>query len=345
MQQRKESSTVVLAADIGGTNSNFGFCELDGNSIKLLASLHVKSKEITEFAAVVADVLAYAKSTFNLTPTISCFGAAGVVSVNQDFAKPTNLDFVIDAHKIKEATDLKTVIIINDFQAVGYGIDYIEPEKLIEIHKDKKQEKRNKVCLGAGTGLGKSILLWDEQKKHYTALPSEGGHSDFSAQTQHDLDLLTFIQNEEKISCHISWEDVLSGYGIQRIYKYISSLSTYPANEFDTEIEQTLFPPDYISRYRTKSERCKKTFEIYSVLYARCAKNFALDALALGGVYIAGGIAAKNIEIFKQDCFIQEFTNCGKLAHLLKEIPIYIVADYNVSLYGAAVYLMLRTSR
>lgn len=338
--QGDNPKTVVLAADIGGTNSNFGFCELDGNSIKLLVSLHVKSKEIIEFALVVSDILAYAKNNFNLSPTISCFGAAGVVSAKNDSAKPTNLDFVIDAHSIKKITDLQTVVIINDFQAVGCGLEYIDPQKLVEIHKGSHHNNRNKVCLGAGTGLGKSLLLWDKEKKRYLPLPSEGGHADFAAQSQQDLDLLTFIQQEEKIGCPISWEDILSGYGIQRIYKYLSSLSIYPANEFDREIEETLFPPDSISHYRTKSERCKKTFDIYSGYYARCAKNFALDTLAFSGVYIAGGIAAKNIEIFKQDCFIKEFTNCGKLAHLLKDIPIYIVADYNVSLYGAAAFLM-----
>ena len=76
-------------------------------------------------------------------------------------------------------------------------------------------------------------------------------------------------------------------------------------------------------------------------MYARFAKTFALDALATGGLYIAGGIAAHNVPLFESETFINEFLSCGKQKVLLSMIPIYVIADYNVSLYGAAEFMRL----
>ena len=99
--------------------------------------------------------------------------------------------------------------------------------------------------------------------------------------------------------------------------------------------------PDEIFNRRSADQHCWNTFQLYTTIYARCAKNFALDALALGGVYLAGGIAAKNLQLFEEPSFMQEFTDCGKQKEILKQIPIYVITDYNVSLYGAAQYLMV----
>ena len=104
--------------------------------------------------------------------------------------------------------------------------------------------------------------------------------------------------------------------------------------------EQGLFP-DKIFSARNLDQYAKKTYNLYTSLYARCIKNFALDTLAVGGIYIAGGIAAKNIELFEQERFTKEFVNCGKQMELLQEIPIHVITDYNVSLYGAAQFMLL----
>ena len=80
---------------------------------------------------------------------------------------------------------------------------------------------------------------------------------------------------------------------------------------------------------------------MYARFYARCARSFVLDVLALNGIYIAGGIASKNIELFLNPIFLQEFMQCGRQEELLRDVPIFVVADYNVSLFGAAAFMSL----
>src|ERR1700738_2587674 len=87
----------LLAADIGGTNSNFGFLLANGDHLVLLLSIHAKSKTVKDFTLLVKQVIECARTKYNITVTYAAFAAAGVVSEKRDYAKPTNANFVIDS--------------------------------------------------------------------------------------------------------------------------------------------------------------------------------------------------------------------------------------------------------
>lgn len=331
--------TAILVADIGGTNSNFGIFQSTNGKLKLLFSMHYKSQKITQFTNVVNQTLNHIKETYNITIHNACFAAAGVVSEHRDYAKPTNLDFGVDTQEIIQKTDLECACIVNDFEIIGHGLEEINPKDIVLVKSGSQRVTGNRAILGAGTGLGKCILLFNKHVDHYEPVASEGGHADFSPQSELEFELVNFIKKTEKRTCNISWEDVLSGYGIERIYKFF--LHKNGKQNADKDLVDNGLHPDEIFANRNRDEHARNTFELYTKFYARCAKNFALDALALGGVYIAGGIAAKNLPLFELSAFMDEFINCGKQMALLKKIPIFVITDYNISLYGAARYMLL----
>ncbi len=336
-----QNADFILGADIGGTNSNFGIFAVRDNQLSpLLISVHAKSGKISDFTVVVVQLLDYLKTKHGITGIQkACFGAAGVASQEHDRAKPTNLPFVIDAHAIKLATGLQEVVIINDFEAVAYGIKMVKKKDLITVHKGVPRTKENKAIIGAGTGLGKCIMGWDELDEQYVPIPSEGGHADFPAYTNQELDLMHFIQKKLNFDCPVSWENILSGKGIMNIYAFLSTINSYKSNHINTTIENSPHP-DYIFGQHAKTPQCGDTFRMFAGFYGRCAKDFALETLALGGMYIAGGIASKNLDLFSLPEFRHEFLACGKQGYLLKDVPITVIVDYNVSLYGAARYLL-----
>lgn len=325
-----------LAGDIGGTNSNFGLFNLTDHPT-LLLSLHIKSKKIDDFTATCVLLVTYIEKHYGIIPTKGCFGAAGIVYDNRRSAKPTNLPFIIDVEKIKKATNLQELFLINDFEAVPLGLDMIAPHDIKYLQKGSPMNHGHKGFIGAGTGLGKSIALWDVKDKRYIPVASEGGHADAVAYSDHEIALFDYIKKEKNIRYPVSWENILSGDGIQSIYKYLGSQKEYPITDATREIAAMDFNPDRISYYAKADERCKNTFALYVTFYARCAKNFALESLSLGGLYIAGGIAAKNISLFFDEQFLQEFTFLNKHHSYIKQMPIAIIADYNISLYGAVV--------
>lgn len=329
--------TAVIGADIGGTNSNFGIFDMSHELPILLFSMHAKSKEVTNFTDVVKELLSIIQDKYQITVEHALFACAGVVSPRRDFSKPTNLSITIDAHEIKQKTGLRCVYIVNDFEVIGYGIGLIDQKHLVQVQGGAGRHHQNRAILGAGTGLGKSIMFFNTIVERYVPVASEGGHADAALQSDLEFELAKFIQKSEQHNCPISWENLLSGDGIKRIYKFFHARALKNDHNKDEKMPQ----PDEIFNSRINDKHSRDTFELYTLLYARCAKNFALDALALGGIYIAGGIAAHNLEMFKTELFLKEFTNCGKQSHLLKELPLYVITDYNVSLYGAAYYFQI----
>lgn len=325
----------IIGADIGGTNANFGiFRQVPNNGLELLLSIHYKSQEISSFVQVVQHLLHHLLSTYALRVEKICVAAAGVISEDRTYVKPTNLKLIIRTDEIKAQTDLKCIYLVNDFEIIGYGIQALSADALFTVNEGRGRHKANYAVIGAGTGLGKSILVWHEQDQRYIPSPSEGGHADMAVQTELELEMITFIKEYENRNCNISWEDVLSGNGIHRIYNF------FRARNGNNDV--IIGPhPDEIFKNKDRDASCQQTYQMYVALYGRCVKNFALDALALNGIYIAGGIAAHNAHMFKSDYFMHEFINCGKQKELLQNIPVKIITDYNVSLYGAAKYMLL----
>ncbi len=329
----------ILVGDIGGTNSNFGIFQKSEDTLKFLLSIHAKSKEVDNFTDLVQEVLNYVRHKYGFEIKQAIFAAAGVPSEDRMYCKPTNTTFAIDINDIINKTGLACSYLVNDFEIIGYGLPLIKSEDIVVIHKGKPRKYANKAILGAGTGLGKSILAWNNEANNFMALKSEGGHSDFAFYNDLEFELVDFIKKIKQDLCPVSWEDVLSGYGIQRMHQFFHVKDG--ACQICLKAHEHKLNPDEIFRMCHSNKECQKTYELYTKFYARCAKNFALESLALGGIYITGGIAAKNLALFKQKSFMHEFIGCGKQRMLLQDIPIYVITDYNISLYGAAAFMLL----
>lgn len=329
----------ILGADIGGTNSNFGIFQVVNDQPHLHVSFHTKSQEITNFTQVMVDLMQLLKERYGIAVSKSCFGAAGVTQAFRTWCKPTNLSFIIDAKDILKNTSLSCAFLANDFEVIGHGLQTLPAKDIIQVKEGEAVRQGNKAIIGAGTGLGKAILVWNRVSSKYMPVCSEGGHADFSAQNARELSLAQFIQKTESWKCAVSWEDVLSGNGISRIYHFFQTMDDAPKSS--EKIHMNGPHPDEIFKSRFLDDHAWNTYRWYSHFYGRCVKNFALDSLAQGGIYVAGGIATHNVELFQQDEFTKEFLNCGKQKDLLARMPIYVIGDYNVSLYGAAWYLLL----
>lgn len=90
-----------------------------------------------------------------------------------------------------------------------------------------------------------------------------------------------------------------------------------------------------ISQYVDHDETCRETLRLFLEPYAKCPRNFALDTLALGGIYLAGGILAKNLPHIDSEAFRQHFEENDRHPEILRTIPIRVISNYDVTLLGA----------
>lgn len=316
--------SVVLGGDIGGTNTNFVLATT-AKKPSIITSFHFSTNEIKDIAVAIKVVTDYAKE-HKLSIKKGCVAVAGPIDKGK--VSGPNIPFTIDIKKMSTKTKLK-LSIVNDFEAIAAGIEVLPPKDLIVIQKGKTQKQGVQAFLGPGTGLGKAFRVWDAKLKSYVAFPSEGGHGDFPFNSS-EFDMAKFFVKNSRAP---SWEDMVSGKGIESLYTFLRPMAM--GNRMVDEIDQSNDKAKLISKYYRKDKLCKLTLDTFARFCGRALKNFCLDTLPYGGAFIAGGVAAKNKQIFGKD-FLSEFHNVDPaLANVMKNIPITIIANYDVSLYGA----------
>lgn len=346
--------TILLAGDIGATKTILRLVKSEPTQtlqdLPEQTTLHEQtyaSQEFPDLVPMVHKFLAAAAQTLGdkLTPEKACFGIAGPV-VNNTTCKLTNLSWRLEAGRLEQELQVAQVCLINDFVAVGYGVLGLSDQDLHTLQLGEPDADAPKAVIGAGTGLGQGFLI--PQSGGYRVFATEGGHVDFAPRSELEFQLLRYLLEKHNIN-RVSVERVVSGMGIVSIYQFlrnseVAQESPTLAEVFTTwerEVGQEHKTVDLaaeISKAATKQQDylCQKTMELFVQAYGAEAGNLALKLLPYGGLYIAGGIAAKNLPLMQQGNFMQAFLHKGRMNSLLKQIPVHIVLNREVGLIGAA---------
>jgi glucokinase len=333
----------VLAVDVGGTNTNLAVCGVHNNKPYLVFSHHYQTQKLNDLSEAINETLKVAYERYSISVGKACIAAAGPISSDRSSVRIfLKAKWDINARSILDKTMLGSVLIINDFDAVGFGINLLEEKDTAEIaHKKnyypKGAEKGTIAVIGAGTGLGKSILKYDAQAGVYIPIASEGGHSDFPISDYFEFCLANYIRTVNNIKENASCERMCSGPAIIDIYSYLRELKMYDETGTTKLIDSA--PEDkasMIANFEQRDPTCREAMKIFVRNYGKITKNFCMEVLATGGLYIAGGIAAKNISLFRNFEFIDSFESLHEMSGVVREIPIKIITDYNVSLLGSA---------
>ncbi len=78
--------------------------------------------------------------------------------------------------------------------------------------------------------------------------------------------------------------------------------------------------------------------DAFLTILAAEAANLALKVLALGGIYIGGGIPPRLLPILDERAFMNTFCAKGRFATLLAQIPVHVVVNPDATLMGIAAY-------
>jgi len=318
----------VLAGDIGGTNTRLALFLVDGDDYRPVFILSFDTQKVSDFPRVVLQAIDFARRNYGVAVSRAVVSGAGPVMGG--VCKLTNASWIIDSAAVMRATGLARFDIINDFAAIGYGLEPLErlrPESIVSIKPGDLRPGTVKAVIGAGTGLGKGFLVYDKQKSRFAPFPSEGGHEIFGPTDEEEFKLMLFAKESLKVE-QVIYEHLVTGSGIALIYRFLKG-------EPDLEID-----PGEVTGSVERDPLARKAFDIFTRLYARTAKNSALNLLPYSGVYLAGGIIARTVDIMDRGVFAREFTTHPKHSKLLIGFPVFAVLDYDVSLFGLVNYLV-----
>ncbi|MFA6089299.1 MAG: glucokinase [Candidatus Woesearchaeota archaeon] len=339
----------ILVLDIGGTNTRLAMMGVESSKkFIVLEKRDHKTESVQDIVPYINDFLkdCYTKNS-NLVTNSCCISVAGAV-VNNKCPRCVNVPFGIDDDSIRKNTALKNVLVINDFLAIGYGVDVIDvtdEKQIVQVpHTDKSCKSPlhagTIAIVGAGTGLGVGFLTYDNGR--YTPHPSEGGHAHFAVFNDEDIKILNYLKDRGSM---VRFEQILSGQGIKNIFDTLSNDEKYSVHLIevhhmkttkDIDKETNVDKAAEIAMAIKENPTCEKTMNIFMSLYGRFAQSVALMFLATGGVFIAGGIASKNKELLLDGAFMDSFEFNDAQGKILKEIPVYLTLDYDISLYGCA---------
>lgn len=315
-----------LAGDIGGTKTLLQLFKAGEERAPLLRKSY-PSASYAGFSEILDEFL-YEAGIRDVTS--ACFALAGPVAGRQ--VKLTNLPWKIDADSLAARFNIARVALINDFEAVGLGVAALGVSDLSMLQQGEAQAHAVRVVVGAGTGLGVAWLTWRDGC--YAVHPSEGGHIDFAPTDELQFGLLHYLQQRFG---HVSYERIVSGPGLVAIYEFLrDSGRAVPSAELVAALKEG-DQAAAIARFASDTDEpiARQALEVFVQIYGAFVGNIALAALPRGGIYVAGGIAAKIAAQLQGGGFMRAYLDKGRFSGLLSTLPVAIVTNPQVGLLGS----------
>lgn len=322
---------MILAGDIGGTKAELALYEPGASPRGPVREERLPTAGSASLEWLVHRFLGDAPVRL----TRCAFGIAGPVSENK--CVTTNLPWHVDGDAMGRELGAP-VHLLNDLEATAWGLETLGGGDL-QVLQPGTPAAGNRALIAAGTGLGEAILAWDGRR--WTPLASEGGHTDFGPRDALEDDLLRWLRGKYG---RVSYERILSGPGLADLYRFFRETRRGQEPEaIALRFDHAEQPAAVVTETALDGscERARLTLDRFISIYGAEAGNLALKAMALGGLYVGGGIAPRMLPAITRGGFVRAFFEKGRLSPLLARVPVSVVLDSRTALYGAAARALL----
>lgn len=313
-------SLYAIVADIGGTFARFSRVRLDTLTLDT-----IETYSCSAYSSFESVLLAYQAQ--HALEHITQVAMAIACPVLDDNLCMTNAHWRFSVNELRQKLGLTKFIVVNDFDAIAMSLPVLPEQELVQIGNGFIDNRKPRVVLGPGTGLGVAYLL--PQGQDYVAHAGEGGHVSWGAKTEQEWFIACYLK---KIYPHLSYERLLSGQGLEYLYRALSA--------FYQQTEEFLPVAKIVELALTdQSMIAKATVAQFLVILGAYAGDLALIFAAFGGVYIAGGIVPRLLPLLEHSDFRTQFEEKGRLSRFNAQIPTYVVMTKHPGMLGAAAYL------
>ena len=136
----------------------------------------------------------------------------------------------------------------------------------------------------------------------------------------------------------MSTERVLSGPGLYNIYRCLRETGSAPEPDWLAAQIERGDPGAAVGRagLEERDPACAHALELFAAIYGAEAGNLALQCVAVGGVFIGGGVAPKILPALQSGRFMEAFTDKGRFSGMLKGLEVSVALDPRTPLRGAA---------
>ncbi len=323
---------MLLAGDVGGTKTLLGLFAPHARRPSPVVQHEYATGDFASFAAIldafvrdVARTPASLSAGSPLTVDAAAFGVAGPVIGSS--ARLTNIPWDITAAEVTAAFGASRVQLMNDLAATANSIEALDEHELEVLQAGTAQADGNAAVIAAGTGLGQAYL--HRVGGRLRPVPSEGGHADFAARTDREIELVKTLREQHG---RAEIEQVLSGPGLLNLHRL-----THRGGQCDM-LEGAVDEPARVSQAALsgRCQHCVEALRMFVSAYGAEAGNLALRGVATAGLYVGGGIAPKILPMLRTGLFMEAFVAKAPMDHLVTRIPVKVILNDEAGLLGAA---------
>jgi len=315
----------LIVADIGGTNTRVARARHSGRGWSLHDQRRYPSRDHPDLAAI---LLHWRREVVPDGRFLAAgIAVAGPVAAGR--ARVTNLDWPeLDSAQLGQQLGVP-VTLINDFAAIGASLDALAPDDCLTLQPGTADADGLRLVAGAGTGLGTCLV---GPPAAPTVYPGEGGHARFSPADAGEAALAEFVTAEHGLCTR---EHLLSGRGIATIARHELQ------RRFDAHLQKALAAADPAAAISQQAEyghvAALEVIRRFVAIYAGQLADMALTAVPRGGVFLAGGIAPRWGDHFREPLFQEAFRKRPPMTHLLERLPVSLIMHPQPGLLGAGI--------
>ncbi|MFZ0409235.1 MAG: glucokinase [Cyanobium sp.] len=340
--------TTLLAGDIGGTKTLLSLHDAAG--LATLSSCRYPSADWEDLGSMVRDFLSGTTARGLARPVAACLAVAGPVHGGQ--ARLTNLSWLLRERDLADACAIPRLELVNDFAVLIYGLPHLQAHQLAAVRGGEAEAEAPLLILGAGTGLGVAMGL--HTGTGLQALASEAAHGEFAPRSQREWELKQWIQADRQLE-RVSIERVVSGTGLGDVARWLLAsrdpgglhpLTTHASRWLAGELEldsgeisggqRADLPAAVAAAAASGDPLAQDALELWLGAYGSVCGDLALVSLSRGGIWLAGGTAAKLLDGLRTQQFLQAFLAKGRLRAVLEPMPIQAVIDPAFGGFSAA---------
>jgi glucokinase len=307
----------TLLADIGATNARFSL--LANGALGSVATFEVARH--ARFPDVVTAFLSQHRGQGQVTEAL--IAVAG--PVEHGCCALTNCAWMIDEQELRTTFSLAKVRVVNDFEATAYSLPHLATADLHPIGGGRAVAGAPMAVLGPGTGLG--VACFVPGTANPVVIASEGGHTTLAAASRREDALIDHLR--QKVG-HVSAERMISGYGLENIYRAVAALDGMDVpSRSAAEITKAALDGT--------CQTAQAALETFCSFLGNFAGNVALMFGARGGLFVAGGIVPRIVEFATRSQFRERFEAKGRFRPYLEAIPSSVIV------HPAAAFVGLRS--
>ncbi|MDR3088063.1 MAG: glucokinase [Azoarcus sp.] len=320
-----ETGSLFLAADIGGTRTRLLLARVCAEGWRVIRQQETANRDYAGVEALLED---FPGADGNgEQPVAVCLAIAGAIENQNQSARMTNLPWNVEGERLRARFGFTRLRLINDFAAQAHGLVCLGAEDFLTLYPGDPEENGVRALIGAGTGLGMAMLAGTRQQP--LVLPSQGGLADFAPRGVRELALF-----EALLARHgrVSLEMLLSGHGLERIYRHVVGLPFEAPPEAAPGCDAAAISAAALAGEAAAGEALR----FFARILVVAASNLALTVLPRGGVYLTGGIVPRVLPFLREPELVEVFRAHPLMGEVLARIPLYAVRDELLGLKGAA---------